>query len=109
MIQSYLASRRRQRQAAIPALAHITPSPWRQGWRQLRRNRLAMFCLLLLAVMAVWCVLGPVWSPWRDDATDALSINQPPGRNTGWGPISSVAMSTPACCWPGASRWLSAC
>lgn len=38
-----------------------------------------MFCLLLLAVMAVWCVLGPVWSPWRDDATDALSINQPPG------------------------------
>ncbi len=38
-----------------------------------------MFCLLLLAVMAVWCVLGPVWSPWSDDATDALSINQPPG------------------------------
>ncbi len=38
-----------------------------------------MFCLILLAVMAVWCVLGPVWSPWRDDATDALSINQPPG------------------------------
>ncbi|HEN5108821.1 oligopeptide ABC transporter permease [Klebsiella pneumoniae] len=79
MILSYLASRRRQRQAAIPALAHITPSPWRQGWRQLRRNRLAMFCLLLLAVMAVWCVMGPVWSPWSDDATDALSINQPPG------------------------------
>ncbi len=26
MIQSYLASRRRQRQAAIPALAHITLS-----------------------------------------------------------------------------------
>lgn len=79
MILSYFASRRRQRQAAIPALAHIPPSPWRQGWRQLRRNRLAMFCLILLAVMAVWCVLGPVWSPWRDDATDALSINQPPG------------------------------
>ena len=54
MILSYLASRRRQRQAAIPALAHITPSPWRQGWRQLRRNRLAMFCLILLAVMACW-------------------------------------------------------
>jgi hypothetical protein len=27
MILSYFASRRRQRQAAIPALAHITPSP----------------------------------------------------------------------------------
>jgi hypothetical protein len=27
MILSYFASRRRQRQAAIPALAHITPLP----------------------------------------------------------------------------------
>lgn len=42
MILSYFASRRRQRQAAIPALAHIPPSPWRQGWRQLRRNRLVL-------------------------------------------------------------------
>jgi peptide/nickel transport system permease protein len=63
-----------------------------------------MFCLILLAVMAVWCVLGPVWSPWKDDATDALSINQPPGAEHWLGPIFSVAMSTPACCWPGASR-----
>ncbi len=31
MILSYLASRRRQRQAAIPALAHITPSPGARG------------------------------------------------------------------------------
>ncbi len=58
MILSYFASRRRQRQAAIPALAHIPPSPWRQGWRQLRRNRLAMFCLLLLAVMAGGALCG---------------------------------------------------
>jgi peptide/nickel transport system permease protein len=63
-----------------------------------------MFCLILLAVMAVWCVLGPVWSPWKDDATDALSINQPPGAEHWLGPIFLVAMSTPACCWPGASR-----
>ncbi len=38
-----------------------------------------MFCLLLLAVMAVWCVLGPVWSPWRDDATDARASTSCPG------------------------------
>ena len=31
MILSYLASRRRQRQAAIPALAHITPLPGAGG------------------------------------------------------------------------------
>lgn len=109
MIQSYLASRRRQRQAAIPALAHITPSPWRQGWRQLRRNRLAMFCLLLLAVMAVWCVLGPVWSPWRDDATDALSINQPPGAEHWLGTDFLGRDVYTRLLLAGASRWLSAC
>jgi peptide/nickel transport system permease protein len=87
MILSYFASRRRQRQAAIPALAHIPPS-LAPGVATLRRNRLAMFCLILLAVMAVWCVLGPVWSPWKDDATDALSINQPPGAEHWLGPIS---------------------
>jgi peptide/nickel transport system permease protein len=38
-----------------------------------------MLCLLLLVVMALWCILGPLWSPWKDDATDALMINRPPG------------------------------
>ncbi|CCJ84913.1 Oligopeptide transport system permease protein OppC (TC 3.A.1.5.1) [Cronobacter dublinensis 582] len=37
-----------------------------------------MLCLVLLVVMTLWCVLGPVWSPWKDDATDALMINKPP-------------------------------
>ena len=79
MITSLFGHRRRLRQATIPALAQITPSPWRQAWRQLRRNRMAMLCLILLAVMALWCALGPMWSPWKDDATDALMINKPPG------------------------------
>ena len=76
MILSYLASRRRQRQAAIPALAHITPSPWRQGWRQLRRNRLAMFCLLLLAVMAA--TLGALRGSLRDCAAQLMRPKAPP-------------------------------
>ncbi|UWC49298.1 oligopeptide ABC transporter permease [Klebsiella aerogenes] len=79
MITSLFGYRRRLCQATIPALAQITPSPWRQAWRQLRRNRMAMLCLILLAVMATWCVLGPIWSPWKDDATDALMVNKPPG------------------------------
>lgn len=63
MITSLFGHRRRLRQATIPALAQITPSPWHQAWRQLRRNRMAMLCLILLAVMALWCALGPMWSP----------------------------------------------
>ena len=79
MFSTLFSTQRRLRKAEIPALAMITPSPWRQAWRSLQRSRLAMFCLLLLAVMAAWCVLGPLWSPWKDDATDVLMINKPPG------------------------------
>ncbi|MGP4131004.1 ABC transporter permease [Pantoea tagorei] len=60
-------------------MAQATSSPWRQAWQALRRNPLAMVCLVLLIVMAIWCVLGPIWSPWQNDATDALMINKPPG------------------------------
>ena len=79
MLSSLFSADRRLRKAEIPALAQVTPSPWRQAWQALRRNRLAMLCLLLLVVMALWCILGPLWSPWKDDATDALMINRPPG------------------------------
>lgn len=79
MLSSLFSANRRLRKAEIPALAQVTPSPWRQAWQALRRNRPAMLCLLLLVVMALWCILGPLWSPWKDDATDALMINRPPG------------------------------
>ncbi len=79
MLGSLFSTNRRLRKAEIPALAQATPSPWRQAWRALRHNRLAMLCLLALIVMAVWCVVGPIWSPWKNDATDALMINKPPG------------------------------
>lgn len=78
MLSSLFSTQRRLRKAEIPALAQAAPSPWRQAWQRLRRNRLAMLCLALLAVMALWCVLGPLWSPWRNDATDALMINKAP-------------------------------
>lgn len=79
MISSLFSTQRRLRKAVIPALAQATSSPWRQAWQALRRNPLAMVCLVLLIVMAIWCVLGPIWSPWQNDATDALMINKPPG------------------------------
>lgn len=71
-------SGRRQR-AGIAELAGMTPSLWRQAFRMLGRNRLAMLCLALLLLIALWCILGPLYSPWTNDATDALSINKPPG------------------------------
>jgi len=78
MFGSLFSTNRRLREAQIPALSQVTPSPWLQAWRALRQNRLAMFCLILLMIMAVWCIVGPYYSPWRDDATDALMINKAP-------------------------------
>lgn len=78
MLSSLFSSQRRLRKAQIPVLAQVTPSPLHQAWKSLRRNRLAMFCLILLVVMALWCIFGPMFSPWRDEATDALMINKAP-------------------------------
>jgi peptide/nickel transport system permease protein len=78
MFGSLFSTNRRLREAQIPALSQVTPSPWLQAWRALRQNRLAMFCLILLLIMAVWCIVGPYYSPWRDYATDALMINKAP-------------------------------
>lgn len=78
MFGSLFSTNRRLREAQIPVLSQVTPSPWLQAWRALRQNRLAMLCLILLVVMAVWCIVGPYYSPWRDDATDALMINKAP-------------------------------
>jgi len=78
MLSSLFSTQRRLRKAQIPVLAQVTPSPLHQAWKSLRRNRLAMFCLILLGVMALWCIFGPMFSPWRDEATDALMINKAP-------------------------------
>jgi len=78
MLGSLFSSQRRLRKAQIPALALVTPSPLHQAWKALRRNRMAMFSLILLVAMALWCIFGPMFSPWRDEATDALMINKAP-------------------------------
>ncbi|WP_165370702.1 oligopeptide ABC transporter permease [Siccibacter turicensis] len=83
MIGSLFSTNRRLREAVIPTLAQAAPSPWRQACRALMRNPLAMISLTLLLVMAFWCVLGPLWSPWRDGATDVLMINKAPNA-THW-------------------------
>jgi len=38
-----------------------------------------MLCLGVLIIMVLWCAVGPIYSPWQAEATDALMINQPPG------------------------------
>ncbi|TCV98941.1 oligopeptide ABC transporter permease [Biostraticola tofi] len=71
-------SRRRWRQASSPALSESTPGMLSEAWQRFRRDPLAMFCLWLMVLMGCWCLVGPWFSTWNDELTDALMINHPP-------------------------------
>jgi peptide/nickel transport system permease protein len=47
-------------------------------WRQLRRHRLAMLSLGIVAIIAILCMAAPLIAPYGFDAIDLSSIRQPP-------------------------------
>lgn len=52
----------RENQAANPLLVPATPagrSLWAEAWRRLRRNRMAVGCGVFLAIVTLFCVVGP--------------------------------------------------
>jgi peptide/nickel transport system permease protein len=44
----------------------VIETPWTISMRRLRRNKLAMVGLIFLAAMILFCVLGPLFSPYND-------------------------------------------
>ena len=54
-------------------------SLWQDAWARLRRNRLAVVCLVLLSVIAATCYAGPLLCPW-DPGNQNLQLKAvPPG------------------------------
>jgi oligopeptide transport system permease protein len=45
-------------------------SLWRDAWLRLRKNKLAVFGVLVLLVMVVFCFLGPLLSPYTYEQQD---------------------------------------
>ena len=43
----------------VSSVSHAPRSPWREAWRRLRRNRLAVACGALLVLIGLACLLGP--------------------------------------------------
>ena len=43
----------------VSSVSHAPRSPWREAWRRLRRNRLAVACGTLLVLIGLACLLGP--------------------------------------------------
>ena len=57
-------------------------SLWLDAWRRLRKNRLAVFGLGVLAVVVVASVIGPMFSPYAYDQQDtALGASRPAAQH----------------------------
>jgi len=67
--------------AQILSAAEPGTSPGRDAWRRLRRNRLAVFGAVALAVVALACVVGPWLSPYGYEDQDLAHIYQAPGAH----------------------------
>ena len=63
-----------------PAMeAHPGRSLWQDAWARLRKNRLAVACGFVLAVIVLVCCFGPWFSPWQPDVTNLSLKASPPG------------------------------
>lgn len=45
-------------------------TPTQKAWRRLAKNKAAISALLLLSLITLFCLLGPLLSPWEYDAVD---------------------------------------
>ncbi len=56
-------------------------SLWQDAWSRLRRNRLAVLCMILLTAICLVCFLGPFLCPWDSDVQNLNLKAVPPGAS----------------------------
>ena len=64
--------------AAIEEIVRPSTRYWPEVWRRLRRNRLAVFCMCLMAAIALMAIFAPMLSPYRFDETNLMAARQKP-------------------------------
>ncbi len=60
-------------------------SLWSDAWHRLRRNRLALISLFLFIAICLFCIVGPLLSPWDSEAQDLLGGAQAPSAEHWFG------------------------
>ncbi|CAM2845708.1 oligopeptide ABC transporter permease [Paenibacillus sediminis] len=58
-----------------------SPSLWKHSWRRLRKNKLAMFGLVFIIFMFIFCFIGPLFSPYTNGNTDILNMKKAPSAS----------------------------
>ncbi len=63
----------------LPSSEFKGRSLWQDAWSRLRRNRLAVVCMVLLACITAACFIGPFMVPWNPRVTNLKLKAVPPG------------------------------
>jgi len=78
---------RKKERDLVEAEAVVRPSLsyWKDAWRRLRKNKLAMTGLVFLAILAIMAIFGPIFSSHAVDTTDLPNQNQSPSKEHWFG------------------------
>ncbi len=60
-------------QISRPSLSY-----WQDAWQRFRRDKKAMFGLIVIAIISIFAIFGPMFCPYGYEEADFTSISQPP-------------------------------
>ena len=55
-------------------------SYWKDAWRRFRKDKLAVFGLVMILIVSLFAIFGPMFCPYAYDEADFLSIAQWPSK-----------------------------
>ncbi|MBO9130102.1 ABC transporter permease [Bacillus sp. 165] len=68
----------RERKGNAEAVVRPSLSYWQDGWRRLKKNKLAMTGLVFLGILFLGAVIGPIISPYDVSQQNVVEGSQPP-------------------------------
>ena len=71
-------------------------SYWKDAWRRFRRDKLAVFGLVMLLIVSLFAIFGPMFCPYAYDESDFLSIAQWPSKAHWFGTANALSGPTAA-------------
>ena len=66
-------------------ISRPSQSYWQDAWRRLKKDRLAMFGMVTLAIITLLAIFGPMFCPYEYDGADFMAINQWPSQQHWFG------------------------
>lgn len=76
-------------------------SYWQDVWRRLKKNKIAIFSLIVLALFTILAIIGPLLTPFNYSENNLVNTNQPPSKEH-WFGTDSLGRDLWARVWIGA-------